>query len=68
MMNNNNFVTMLNQIKSNPVQFLMQRRLNVPQNITNDPNAIVQHLLNTGQISQEQYNQAAQMARQMMPR
>ena len=65
---NNNFVAMLNQIGNNPVQFLMQRRLNVPQNISNDPNAIVQHLLNTGQISQEQYNQAAQMAKQMMPR
>ena len=65
---NNNLVAMLNQIRNNPVQFLMQRRLNVPQNIANDPNAIVQHLLNTGQISQEQYNQAAQMAKQMMPR
>ena len=67
-MMNNNLVAMLNQIRNNPVQFLMQRRLNVPQNISNDPNAIVQHLLNTGQISQEQYNQAAQMAKQMMPR
>lgn len=67
-MMNNNFASMLNQIKNNPVQFLMQRRLNVPQNIANDPNAIVQHLLNTGQISQQMYNQAVQTAKQMMPR
>ena len=67
-MMNNNFATMLNQIRNNPVPFLMQRRLNIPQDIANDPNAIVQHLLNTGQISQQMYDQAAQMAKQMMPR
>lgn len=65
---NNNFMNQLNQLRQNPVQFLMQRKYNIPQNIANDPNQIVQHLLNTGQISQQQYNQAAQMARQMMPR
>lgn len=50
--------------RQNPMQFLMQRGMNIPQNIQNDPNAIVQHLLNSGQITQQQYNQAAQMARQ----
>ena len=65
---NNNFMNQLNQLRQTPVQFLMQRKYNIPQNIANDPHQIVQHLLNTGQISQQQYNQAAQMARQMMPR
>ena len=51
--------------RQNPMQFLMQRGMNIPQNIQNDPNAIVQHLLNSGQITQQQYNQAAQMARQL---
>lgn len=61
---NNNFMQMLQVLQGNPAQFLMQRRLNIPQNIQNDPNAIVQYLLNTGQVTQQQYNQAAQMARQ----
>lgn len=65
---NNNFNTMLNQLRSNPAQFLLQKNLNIPQNISNDPNQIIQHLLNTGQITQQQYNQAAQMAKQMMPK
>lgn len=65
---NNNLMSMLQQLQNNPVQFLMQRRFNIPQNISSDPNQIVQHLLNTGQISQEQYNQAVQTAKQMMPR
>lgn len=64
MMQNNNFMYQLQALRQNPMQFLMQKRFNVPQNIANDPNAIIQHLMNTGQISQAQYNQAAQMAKQ----
>lgn len=57
-----NPVQLLQQFKQNPMQFLMQRRLNVPQNMANDPNAIIQHLLSTGQVNQDQVNQAYQMA------
>lgn len=60
----NNLMYQLQALRQNPMQFLMQKRFNVPQNIANDPNAIIQHLMNTGQISQAQYNQAAQMAKQ----
>ena len=60
----NNIMAQLQALQNNPMRFLMQRNLNVPQNLMNDPNAIVQHLLSTGQITQQQYNQAAQMARQ----
>lgn len=57
-----NILQMINQIKSNPAAVLSQR-FNVPQNLTN-PNDIIQHLMNTGQISQQQYNAANQAARQ----
>lgn len=50
----------LQQLKQNPVGFLLQRRMNIPANIANDPNAIIQHLLSTNQISQEQVNRAYQ--------
>lgn len=55
----NNFVTMLNQFKQNPIGMLSQR-YSIPQNM-NDPNAILQHLLNTQQVSQEQVNRVMQM-------
>lgn len=55
-----NMMQMIQNIKSNPVQFLLQRKMNIPANIANDPNAIVQHLLSTNQISQEQVNRAYQ--------
>ena len=59
----NNPMMMLQQLKSNPMQFLMQRRFNLPQGI-NDPQAILNHLVQSGQVSQEQVNRAYQMAQQ----
>ena len=47
--------------RMNPMQFIQRAGFRVPQNMT-DPNAIIQHLMQTGQISQERYNQAFQMA------
>ncbi len=65
-MNNiGNIVQMLQQFKSNPAQMLLQRRLNVPQGMMNDPNAIINHLLKTGQVTQEQLNSAYQLAQRV---
>ena len=55
----NNFLTTLIQFKKNPMSVLT-KRYNIPQNI-NDPNQILQHLLDTNQVSQEQVNRAIQM-------
>lgn len=52
-----NIQQQMSMLKSNPVGFLMQRKLNIPTDIQNDPKAIVQHLLNTGQMSQSQFDQ-----------
>ena len=59
----NNPLAMLQQLKANPMQFLMQRRMNLPQGMT-DPQAILNHLMQTGQVSQDQVNRAWQMAKQ----
>lgn len=40
----------------NPAMYMMKARFNIPQNITN-PDDIINHLLQSGQITQEQYNQ-----------
>ena len=62
-----NPMQMLMQIKNNPMAFLQRAGMRVPSNIT-DPNAIIQHLLNSGQISQQSYDRARQMAQQFMRR
>lgn len=62
----NNPLQMLSELKSNPIQFLMRRRLNIPQNINvSDPQAILNHLVSSRQISQDQINQAYQMMQRM---
>lgn len=60
----NNLLNMYQQLKANPMQML-SRRFNLPQNI-NNPNDIIQHLLDTKQISQEQLNNAMSMANSPM--
>lgn len=45
---------------ADPVSTLASNKFNVPPDMTN-PNDILQHLLNTGQISQDQVNRAMQM-------
>lgn len=48
------------QFRANPMQFILQRKLNVPANLMNDPNAILNHLVQTGQVSQDQVNSGYQ--------
>lgn len=60
-MMNNGMMQMLQQFKQNPMQMLLQRKLNVPQNMANDPNAILNYLVQSGQVSQQQLNNAYQM-------
>ncbi len=55
---------MMQQFKQNPMSML-SKRFNIPQNMSNDPNQIIQHLMNTGQISQSQYNMANQQLKQL---
>lgn len=62
--NQPNMMQMLQQLKANPMQFLEKSKFNIPQNMMNDPNAIINHLVSSGQVSQEAYNRAYNMARQ----
>ena len=54
---------MLPQLRGNPMQFLAQRGIQIPQGM-NDPQQIVQQMLNSGRITQAQVDQARQMAAQ----
>ena len=60
----NNPMQMLGQLKSDPIGFLIQRKFNVPANMANDPQAILNHLLQTNQVSQQQVNAAYQQMAQ----
>lgn len=60
--NNNNPMMMLMQLKQNPLAFLQKAGYNIPSNL-NNPQEIIQHLMNSGQISQQQVNQAQNQAK-----
>ena len=52
--------SMMKQIKENPIAILSQR-FNLPQGISSNPQDLVEYLLQSGQISQGQIDQAKQM-------
>ena len=55
---------MFNIFKSNPAMFLAKKGINIPQNIANDPKAMVQYLMNSGRMSQQQFEQLKAQANQ----
>ena len=57
----NNMFQMISQFRSNPMA-MMSKRFNIPGNIQN-PQDIVQHHLDSGQISQAQLDNAQRMKR-----
>ncbi len=63
--NTNQMSNMFNSFMQNPMQFLMQRKINIPQQYQNDPHGAVQYLLNNGQMRQEDFNRLSQIANQM---
>ena len=54
----NDILSMAMQFRQNPIGMLSQR-YNIPQNL-NNPNDILQYLLNSGQVSQYQINSVMQ--------
>ena len=57
----NNMAGALKALQSNPIQFLLQQNLNVPNNIVNNPQAIANWLVESGQRTPQQLAQAKQM-------
>lgn len=60
---NPQMISQLRNFMSNPGQMLNQ--MGIPQNLQNNPQAIIQHLMNTGRLSQDQYTQLQQQAKQI---
>lgn len=71
MQNGNPFMAQSNPInqlaamRSNPMQFLASRGLNIPQQYANDPKGAVQYLMNNGQMNQGLLNNLMQRAQMM---
>lgn len=64
MINPQMLMQMLPLLQGNPSGIAAQNGMNVPNNITN-PKDMVEHLMNSGQIDQNTFNNALATARQM---
>lgn len=54
------------QFMQNPVAFFQARGMQMPpQNAMNSPADMIQYMMNSGGISQQQYNNAAAQAKQL---
>ena len=62
---NNNIMGQFNTFMKNPMQFLTQKQINIPEQYSNDPHGAVQYLLNNGQMNQESLNKMMNMAQKM---
>ncbi len=65
MMSNPIYQQMASQMPQNGMNGFMQRFQQFQQMFKGDPRQQVQNLLNSGKVSQSQYNQAVQMANQL---
>ena len=61
----NGFMSRFQQFMGNPMQFMMQQKMNIPQEYVNDPGNAIQYLVNNGKVSQEQLAWAQNTAKQI---
>ena len=59
------FMNQFSSFIGNPMSFMMQRKLNLPQGFEKNPQAAIQQLMNEGKLSQAGLNQLQQMASQI---
>ena len=55
----------LSKLQNNPKEFFKQAGVNVPDELMNNPEAMVMHLINTNQVSSPMLQQIMPMIRQM---
>lgn len=55
----------LRQLQSNPREFIQRAGVNIPEELMNDPRAMVMHLINTNQVNSPVMQRIMPMIRQM---
>lgn len=61
----NLMMSQFNTFIRNPLQFLLQHKINIPNEYANNPQGAVQYLMNAGQMSQETFEGLRSKASQM---
>ena len=64
-MNMNNMQEQLRQLQSNPREFIRRAGVNVPEEMMNNPQQMVMHLINTNQVGGPTLQRILPMIRRM---
>ena len=64
-MMNNNMQNALQALMNNPKEFMQRAGMNVPEEMLNDPQAMVMHLINTNQVGGPMLQRIMPMIQQM---
>ena len=62
---NQNFQEEMRKLQTNPQEFFQKKGVNVPAEIMNNPQAVVMHLIQTGQVSSPMLQRIMPMMQQM---
>jgi len=49
----------------NPMGYIAQKNMGIPQEYMNNPDEAIQYLMNTGKLTQQQYNELNKTAKQI---
>ena len=55
-------VTLFRQFMQNPIEAFVGQGLNIPPNVKNNPEGILNYLRSSGQMTEDQYSQSVQAA------
>lgn len=66
MFNMQSFLNQFMGFSKNPMQAIMQAKLGIPQQYMNNPQQAIQYLMNTGRLSQQDYDRLNGMAQQII--
>lgn len=59
------FIGQFRRFINNPAQYMLEHKINIPQQFQNDTQGAIQYLMNSGQLTQDQYNWVNNIAKQI---
>ena len=61
-----NYQEQLQEIKTNPIEFAKKKGFTIPEELASNPQAMIYHLINSGQVGGQAMQRIMPMIQQMM--
>ena len=60
-----NMLGQFQRFMGDPMGYVMQKNMGIPQEYLNNPDETIQYLMNTGKLTQQQYNEVNEVAKKI---